>query len=53
MFIFLGGFLATKKNRRSVFEAFAKYKKFDPLVPLNWYSILQDDFRSFKVYSSL
>ena len=36
------------KNRRRYFEAFAREKKFDPLVAENWYSI-SDELSSAKV----
>lgn len=31
-------------------ESFAEYKGFDPLVPSNWYSLVLDEFLSFKVH---
>jgi len=36
------------KNRKAFFLEFAKERGFDPLLPDNWYSITQNDFKSAK-----
>ena len=40
------------KNRRNFFEEFAKVKRFDALVPTNWYDVSKDDVVEFKVSRS-
>src|SRR5271163_996730 len=37
-------------NRRKLFDKFAKSKKFEPLIPTNWYTWTKTDLLSFKVF---
>lgn len=39
-----------KSNRRKLLEEYAVSKKFDPLIPTNWYSITFRDLLKFKVW---
>ena len=41
------------KNRRKLFEDFAKRNQFDPLVAEHWYATTHEQVAAFKVYISL
>jgi len=40
-------------NRRKFFEQFAKKRKFDPLIPRNWYSVSKENILAIKKSVSL
>ena len=42
-----------ERNRRLLFEKYARIKGFDPRVAANWYSEPQEDIVLFKVLPSL
>lgn len=41
---------SNETNQREYFISFAKHKKFDPLVPDNWYPITSESLSQYKVH---
>lgn len=45
----MSGHYWTVKERRELFEDFAKSKGFDPTIISNWYSVRREEILPFKV----